>query len=69
MYNSANMAFLMYLYRTMVRSIQAEDVHVTSSPYHPKSNGKAESAVKGLKSIFKKALKDNRDVPWLALTH
>ena len=40
--------------------------HVTSSPYHPKSNGKAESAVKVVKRLFKKALKDNKD-PWLSL--
>ena len=40
--------------------------HVTSSPRYPRSNGKAESAVKIVKSLFKKAFKDNRD-PWLAL--
>lgn len=40
--------------------------HVTSSPRYPRSNGKAESAVKIFKSLFKKAFKDNRD-PWLAL--
>ena len=40
--------------------------HVTSSPHHHKSNGKAESAVKVTKSLFKKALRDGRD-PWLAL--
>ena len=40
--------------------------HVTSSPHHKKANGKAESAVKVAKTIFKKALKDNKD-PWLAL--
>lgn len=40
--------------------------HVSSSPYHPKSNGKAESAVKIAKNLFKKAMQDNRD-PWLAL--
>ena len=45
---------------------QWEFLHVTSSPYHPKSNGKAESAVKVVKSLFKKALKDNKD-PWLSL--
>ena len=38
--------------------------HVTSSPSHVKSNGKAESAVKVAK--FKKAHRDNKD-PWLAL--
>ena len=40
--------------------------HVTSSPGHAKSNGKAESAVKVAKKIFKKAYRDNKD-PWLAL--
>lgn len=40
--------------------------HVSSSPNHAKSNGKAESAVKIAKNLFKKALKDNQD-PWLAL--
>lgn len=40
--------------------------HVTSSPYHAKSNGKAESAVKIIKKLFKKALKADKD-PWLAL--
>lgn len=40
--------------------------HVTSSPYHPKSNGKAESAAKIVKSLLKKAIKDRKD-PWLAL--
>ena len=40
--------------------------HVTSSPRYPKSNGKAESAVKVVKNLFKKALKDDKG-PWLAL--
>ena len=40
--------------------------HVSSSPHHQKANGKAESAVKIAKNLFKKALRDNRD-PWLAL--
>lgn len=40
--------------------------HVSSSPNHAKSNGKAESAVKIAKNLFKKAIKDNQD-PWLAL--
>ena len=39
---------------------------VTSSPHHHKANGKAESAVKVTKNLFKKALWDGRD-PWLAL--
>ena len=40
--------------------------HVTSSPRYPKSNGKAESAVKVAKNLFKKVIKDGRD-PWSAL--
>ena len=40
--------------------------HVTSSPHHPKSNGKAESSVKIVKQLFKKAERDRQD-PWLAL--
>ena len=40
--------------------------HVTSSPYYPKSNGKAESAVKIVNSLIKKAQRDNKD-PWLSL--
>lgn len=40
--------------------------HVTSSPTHAKSNGKAESAVKVVKKMFKKARRDSKD-PWLAL--
>ena len=40
--------------------------HVTSSPTHAKSNGKAESAVKVVKKVFKKAHRDNKD-SWLAL--
>ena len=40
--------------------------HLTSSPYHPRSNGKSESAVKIVKSLFKKAIADKKD-PWLAL--
>lgn len=39
---------------------------ITSSPHHRKANGKAESAVKVTKNLFKKALRDNRN-PWLAL--
>ena len=40
--------------------------HVTSSPYHHRSTGKAESAVKIVKNIFKKEINDDKD-PWLAL--
>ena len=40
--------------------------HVTSSPGYPQSNGKAESAVKILKSLMVKAQEDSRD-PYLAL--
>ena len=43
-----------------------ELTHVTSSPRYPKSNGKAESAVKIVKDLMKKGLKDSRD-PRLAL--
>ena len=43
-----------------------EFVHVLSSPHHQKSNRKVEAAVKHAKSLFKKALRDNKD-PWLAL--
>ena len=39
---------------------------MTSSPRHAKSNGKAVSAVKVTKKIFKKVPRDNKD-PWLAL--
>ena len=39
---------------------------MTSSPTHAKWNGKAESAVKVVKKIFKKAHRDDKD-PWLAL--
>ena len=40
--------------------------HVTSSPYHPRSNGKAESAIKTAKNLIRKALADGQD-PWLAI--
>ena len=40
--------------------------HKTSSPDYPKANGMAESAVKAVKHIFKKAYKMNED-PCLAL--
>ena len=47
-------------------SLTWEFNHVTSSPHHPKSNGKAESSVKAVKQLFKKAERDGKD-PWLAL--
>lgn len=40
--------------------------HLTSSPYHPEANGKAEAAVKIVKRLFKKAKADNKD-PLIAL--
>ncbi|XP_046406352.1 uncharacterized protein K02A2.6-like [Ischnura elegans] len=43
-----------------------EFLHVLSSPHYPKSNGLAESGVKSIKKIFKKALDSNED-PYLAL--
>lgn len=35
--------------------------HVRSFPHHHKANGKAESAVKITRNLFKKALRDSRD--------
>ena len=40
--------------------------HVTSSPYHSQSNGKAEAAVKIAKNLLTKAKQDHRD-PQLAI--
>jgi hypothetical protein len=40
--------------------------HVTSSPYYPQSNGKAENAVKQAKTLIKKAV-DSKSDPYLAL--
>ncbi|KAJ8371257.1 hypothetical protein SKAU_G00112850 [Synaphobranchus kaupii] len=42
--------------------------HVTSSPRHPQSNGKAESAVKIVKSLCKRAKLDGTDA-WMAILH
>ncbi len=42
--------------------------HITSSPRHPKSNGKAESAVKIAKNLLRKAMHDRTD-PWKAILH
>ena len=47
-------------------AISWEFNQVTSSPHHPKSNGKAESSVKIVKQLSKKAERDRQD-PWLAL--
>lgn len=43
-----------------------EFMHTTSSPYHSQSNGKAESAVKVAKTLFKKAQRADQD-PWKSL--
>jgi transposase InsO family protein len=40
--------------------------HITSSPYHPEANGKAERTVQTIKSLMKKASRDEED-PYLAL--
>ena len=40
--------------------------HLTSRPGHAQSNGLAESAVKTVKSLIRKAHEDRKD-PWLAL--
>ena len=47
-------------------SLSWEFNHVTGSPHHPKSNGKAESLVKVVKLLFNKAKHEGKD-PWLAL--
>ena len=39
---------------------------MTSSPHYAKANSKAESLVKTVKQLFKKAERDGED-PWLAL--
>ena len=39
--------------------------HVTSSPHYAKANSKAQSLVKTVKQLFKKAERDGKD-PWLA---
>ena len=41
--------------------------HVTTSPYHSQSNGKAEAAVKIAKRMWKKVLKDLTDIYLAAL--
>ena len=47
-------------------TIKYDIQHTTSSPHHPKSNGKAESAVKAAKRILKKTAKTGED-PYLAI--
>ena len=47
-------------------SVDWEFTHVSSSLHYHRSNGKTESAVKIVKSLFRKSLKDNKDL-WLAL--
>ena len=41
---------------------QWEIDHITSSPYHSQSNGKAEAAVKIAKTMLKKVTQDNMDI-------
>ncbi|PFX25558.1 Uncharacterized protein K02A2.6 [Stylophora pistillata] len=56
-----------YTYREFTEFSRGwEFKHVTSSPRHAKSSGKAEAEVNIAKKIFKKAYEDNMD-PWLAL--
>ena len=50
-----------------VFSLTWEFNRVTSSPHHPKSNGKAESSVKAVKQLFNKAERDGKRSPALAL--
>lgn len=47
-------------------TVQWDITHITSSPHHPKSNGKAEAAVKTAKKIIKKAKKTGQDL-WKVL--
>lgn len=47
-------------------SVEWEFEHVTSSPRHPKANGKAEAAVKIAKNLCKKALREGKDA-WKAI--
>ena len=42
--------------------------HTTASPYHHRSNGMAESAVKMAKTLLRKAIHEGSDA-WLALLH
>lgn len=49
-------------------ALEWEFDHVTSSPRHPKANGKAESAVKIAKNLLRRAARDGAD-PWKAILH
>ena len=51
-------------FKTFAREWDFE--HITSSPYHARSNGKVEKAVNTAKRILKKAVLDHKD-PYLAL--
>lgn len=53
-------------FRTFVREWGFE--HIMSSPSHPKANGKAESAMKIVKSLCRKAARTDED-PWKAFIH
>ena len=48
------------IYKDFVK--QWEFDHVTTSPYHSQSNGKAEAAVKRTKRMLKKVSKDHTDI-------
>ncbi|KAJ8371210.1 hypothetical protein SKAU_G00112380 [Synaphobranchus kaupii] len=47
-------------------AVEWEFEHITSSPRHPKANGKAEAAVKITKNLCKKALREGKDA-WKAI--
>lgn len=51
-------------FRSFMREWDIE--HVTSSPYHSKSNGLVENAVKTIKNIFRKSEEENTD-PYIGL--
>ena len=51
---------------SIVENSKIEFEHVTSSPRYPQSNGKAENAVKIVKTLMRKCVLDKKD-PFLAL--
>ncbi|KAJ8398719.1 hypothetical protein AAFF_G00419160, partial [Aldrovandia affinis] len=57
-----------YAHNQQKETMLSHDLHVTSSPRHPKANGKAESAVKIAKNLLRKAAHDGDD-PWKAILH